>query len=166
MLLLTFLAATALGTDDGKIMAEDSWTGLTILEVGGSPAGAPQFLRVAAGDLDGDGRADEAYLKFLCADGSVTQAKLRGVQSPRDSASGMASGRRQHAPVKFVKEWGAATPQLRAMKVGYDVKKMEGARADAEGWWDVSLSSADGLCPAAETAAAQVVKSKSNITNN
>lgn len=34
------------------------------------------------------------------------------VQSPRDAASGMASGRRSHQPVRFVKEWGAATPQL------------------------------------------------------
>lgn len=35
-----------------------------------------------------------------------------GVKSPRDSASGQASGKRQHKPVTFVKEWGASTPQL------------------------------------------------------
>jgi len=34
------------------------------------------------------------------------------VSSPRDVASGQASGRRQHQPVVFVKEWGAASPQL------------------------------------------------------
>ena len=34
------------------------------------------------------------------------------VGSPRDAASGMATGRRTHQPVSFVKEWGAATPQL------------------------------------------------------
>ena len=34
------------------------------------------------------------------------------VSSPRDSASGMATGKRQHQPITFVKEWGAASPQL------------------------------------------------------
>ena len=34
------------------------------------------------------------------------------VASPRDSASGMASGKRVHQPVSFVKRWGPATPQL------------------------------------------------------
>lgn len=46
------------------------------------------------------------------------QDKLTGisfhyaVSSQRDIASGMASGKRQHKPVSFVKEWGAASPQL------------------------------------------------------
>lgn len=34
------------------------------------------------------------------------------VKSPRDAASGMASGKRSHQPVTFVKEWGASTPQF------------------------------------------------------
>ena len=34
------------------------------------------------------------------------------VAAPRDAASGMATGRRTHQPVAFVKEWGAATPQF------------------------------------------------------
>jgi type VI secretion system secreted protein Hcp len=34
------------------------------------------------------------------------------VASPRDVATGQASGKRQHQPVVFVKEWGAASPQL------------------------------------------------------
>ena len=34
------------------------------------------------------------------------------VTSPRDVATGQASGRRQHGPVTFVKAWGAASPQL------------------------------------------------------
>lgn len=32
--------------------------------------------------------------------------------APRDAATGQASGKRQHAPVTLVKEWGAASPQL------------------------------------------------------
>ena len=35
-----------------------------------------------------------------------------GIKSPRDIASGQASGKRQHYPVKFTKEWGAASPQF------------------------------------------------------
>ncbi len=34
------------------------------------------------------------------------------VKSPRDVATGQASGKRQHGPVSMVKEWGAASPQL------------------------------------------------------
>ena len=34
-----------------------------------------------------------------------------GLQSPRDVATGQASGKRQWAPVEIVKEWGAASPQ-------------------------------------------------------
>jgi len=34
------------------------------------------------------------------------------VGTPRESGSGMPTGRRTHQPVSFVKEWGAATPQL------------------------------------------------------
>jgi type VI secretion system secreted protein Hcp len=34
------------------------------------------------------------------------------VLSPRDPATGMATGKRQHKPVMITKEWGAASPQL------------------------------------------------------
>ena len=51
-------------------------------------------------------------------DGAVAAGKIKGlafhyeVASPRDAASGQASGKRQHSPVSFVKTWGAASPQL------------------------------------------------------
>jgi len=34
------------------------------------------------------------------------------IQSPRDVATGRASGKRQHGPIVVAKEWGPATPQL------------------------------------------------------
>lgn len=34
------------------------------------------------------------------------------ITSPRDSATGEASGKLQHTPITFVKKWGAASPQL------------------------------------------------------
>jgi type VI secretion system secreted protein Hcp len=46
------------------------------------------------------------------------QGKITGISfhysvlSTRDAATGMAGGKRSHQPVSFVKEWGAATPQL------------------------------------------------------
>ncbi|HWW23623.1 MAG TPA: type VI secretion system tube protein TssD [Edaphobacter sp.] len=35
-----------------------------------------------------------------------------GVIVPRDVATGQASGKRQHQPVVFTKEWGASSPQF------------------------------------------------------
>lgn len=34
------------------------------------------------------------------------------VASPRDVATGQASGKRIHSPITFTKQWGAASPQL------------------------------------------------------
>lgn len=34
------------------------------------------------------------------------------ITAPRDVASGRASGKRQHGPITFTKEWGAATPLI------------------------------------------------------
>lgn len=34
------------------------------------------------------------------------------ITSPRDIATGLPSGKRQHYPIKFIKEWGAASPQI------------------------------------------------------
>jgi hypothetical protein len=53
---------------------------------------------VTAGDVDGDGRADKT-------------AASDGVKSPRDAATGQASGKRQHAPVKVTKEVESSAPQ-------------------------------------------------------
>ncbi|HUM05999.1 MAG TPA: hypothetical protein VLT90_11110 [Terriglobales bacterium] len=53
---------------------------------------------VATGDVDADGTADKT-----AASGSV--------KSPRDAATGQASGKRQHEPVKVVKDTNSAAPQ-------------------------------------------------------
>jgi type VI secretion system Hcp family effector len=59
------------------------------------------------GQFKGEGIQDKRKDKFM----PVLSFNM-GVQSPRDIATGQASGKRQFAPVKFVKEWGAASPQL------------------------------------------------------
>lgn len=167
-ILALLLAAAAVGPNDGKIAAHDDWHAMTILGVGReSPTNAPYYLRVAAGDLNGDGRADEAYLKIVCADGVLKEAHYT-IKSPRDSASGMASGKRMHKPITITKEWGAATPQLMAVKPTYNIKEAKGARmtSDGGGWTALALANAEGLCPAAEAAAKQATKTRSNIQNN
>ena len=161
MLILALLATVAASPNDGKTMALDDWHQLTIYGVGGDPAG-PVYLQVHAGDLDADGVPDDAVLKLQCDRNQLRQAQY--LVSPRDSASGMPTGKRQHGSITIVKEWGAATPQLLQVKPTYDVKTMKGnERVAADGWTELSLANTDGLCGASKAA---IVKSKSNITNN
>jgi hypothetical protein len=156
--MLTFLLLAAAAP--GGTMAMDDWHALAITAVSGE-ANGPVYLRVQAGDLDGDGKADDAVLKLVCGDGKVTDASY--VIAPRDSASGMATGRRNYAPVKIVKEWTPVSDELQKMRPQYDVKAMKGNERLADGWTKLTLAKTDGLCPAAQ---ASIVKSKSNITNN
>ena len=166
MLLITLLALATLA-QDAKTMAADDWHEATIVSVGSpSPASPETYVVIQAGDLDGDGRPDDAYLKLACADGKLTQAWYQ-VKGPRDAASGMASGKRTHKPVTFVKEWGPSTPQLSAVKPTYDIKTIKGARtAGMDDWAPISLANTDGLCAAAGEAAKVITKTSSNIQNN
>jgi hypothetical protein len=161
MLIIALMAAAA--APDGRTLVMDDWHTVAITGVGGETNG-PLYLRVQAGDLDGDGLADDAVMKLVCAAGKLTSASY--IVAPRDAQSGMATGRRQYAPVKIVKEWGAASPELQKMRPQYDVKTLKGNERTADGWTSVTLSNTDGLCAASQSAAAAIVKSKSNITNN
>jgi hypothetical protein len=88
------------------------------------------------------------------------------VKSPRDSASGQASGKRMHKPITITKEWGPSTPLLNKVRPTYNVKSMEGGRVASDGWTPMTLANADGLCDAAAAAAGRAVKTRSNIQNN
>jgi hypothetical protein len=158
--MLTLFLLAAVAAPDGKTMAMDDWHQLAITGVAGESAG-PMYLRVQAGDLDGDGKADDAVMKLVCAAGKLTSASY--VVSPRDMATGQASGKRQHGSITIVKEWGAASPELSKIKPQYDIKTLKGNERTADGWTGVTLTNTDGLCGATQAA---VVKSKSNITNN
>jgi type VI secretion system secreted protein Hcp len=62
------------------------------------------------------------------------------VTSPRDVASGQASGKRQHKPVRIIKEWGAASPQLFQAVTSNEVLKsvlFEFIRTTPEGKEDI-----------------------------
>lgn len=141
---------------------------MTFKAVGLDPGGPIYIKAHSSGDMDGDGLADDVVIRMECAAGVMHTAQYQ-VTSPRDAASGQASGKRMHKPFTIVKEWGAATPQLMAMKASYDVKKVEGTGARAkttmvDDWNPVSLSNSEELCAAA--AAAKVTKTRSNIQNN
>ena len=128
----------------------------------------PIYLRAqSTGDLDGDGQPDTAVIRINC-DAGVVHAAQYQVISPRDSASGQATGKRMHKPFTIVKEWGAATPALMAMKTGYDVKKVEGTGARTmavDDWSAITLSDSEALCAEAATAV-RATKTRSNIQNN
>jgi hypothetical protein len=132
------------------------------------PAGPIYLDAVSSGDLDGDGLADAAIIRLVCAGGDLRSAEYN-VKGPRDAGSGMASGKRMHQPMTFIKEWAPATPRLMAIKPTYDVKKVEGSRAKPtreDSWTHLKLGNAGGLCPEAEAAAGTISKSRSNIQNN
>ncbi len=165
MLILALIAAVV-APASSKTMASDDWHTMKILSVGrDASARPPYYVRVQAGDLDGDGIADQADLKLVCADGVLKQS-FYTIVSPRDLASGQSSGKRMHKPMTLTMEWAAAGPQLSGIQPTYDVKKMEGARVGRTKWANILLRNADGLCASTEAAAAAIVKSKSNITNN
>ena len=142
---------------------------LTFKAVSRDATGGPIYLKAhSSGDLDGDGLPDEVVIRMDCSAGVMHTAQYQ-VISPRDAASGQASGKRMHKPFTIVKEWGAATPQLMAMKTSYDVKKVEGSGARAlsfeDSWSPITLSKSDDLCAAA-AAAKLVTKTSSNIQTN
>lgn len=68
------------------------------LQPGGGGGGAAQRgVQVAAGDLDGDGRAD------------VSATETTGGSQ---ASSGLPTGKRQHKPVTITKEWEKASPAV------------------------------------------------------
>jgi type VI secretion system secreted protein Hcp len=51
-------------------------------------------------------------------------AVSHAVQSPRDIATGQASGKRQHTPIRITKEWGAASSQLDRARATNEVLRL------------------------------------------
>jgi len=103
------------GQASGKTMASDDWHQQKAASTDGTPQVKPvsatstdanaktsgydvkkqTAARVAAGDVNGDG-VDEAT--------ASPAAGSSDVKSPRDSSTGMATGKRQHQPVLITKE--------------------------------------------------------------
>jgi hypothetical protein len=151
MLFALFLAAAAADA-----------SGLTFDKVAQPDPNGPIYLHASGGDLDGDGTVDDAVIQVGCTGDSPINTQF--IVSPRDAATGMASGKRMHKPMTVIKDWGAVTPELAAIKPTYDIKTIKGARVavDAEGWSPITLENTGGLCEAARKA----TKTRSNIQNN
>jgi hypothetical protein len=105
------VADQATGKPAGKT-AMDDWSAPAAAKTNGSNNGQPS-TRVAAADVNGDGKADLTATK---SSGTATvkpaaTTSTSSVQSPRDVASGQASGKRQHQPVTVRKEVDAPSPK-------------------------------------------------------
>lgn len=101
-------------TSGGKT-ASDDWTTSAAAKTNGSNNGQAA-THVATGDVNGDGRPDLTASK---SSGSATTkdaaaASNSSANSPKDTASGQTSGKRQHEPVTVKKEVDAATPKLKS----------------------------------------------------
>ena len=101
-------------TEKGGKTASDDWTTSAAAKTNGSNNGQAS-THVVTGDVNGDGRADLTATK---SSGTATTKNAAATSSssapsPRDAASGQASGKRQHQPVTVRKEVDAASPKLK-----------------------------------------------------
>lgn len=92
------------------------------------------------------GSMESGVVKFRCDGGVVSSAWL---YSPRDVATGQASGKRMHKPVTFVKEWGAVSPGM--SKGSWDLATGKGARSVGgvmamDDWTAITVAGLDQAC--------------------
>ncbi len=71
---------------------------------------AYEFYMTISGTTQGDFKGESTRTAHKAKAPCIAFAY--GVKSPRDMATGLAAGKRQHGPVVVTKELGASTPQL------------------------------------------------------
>ncbi len=84
--------------------------GQRTINAAAAPAHVTLFVKVIGkkqGTFKGDGLTSKAHLDQMLA-----SSFDYGLVSPRDLATGQASGKRQHKPVVITKEWGPSMPQF------------------------------------------------------
>ncbi len=84
--------------------------GQRTINAAAAPAHVTLFVKVVGskqGAFKGDGLTAKGH-----TDQMLATAFDYGLVSPRDLATGQASGRRQHRPVVITKEWGPSMPQF------------------------------------------------------
>src|SRR6202521_3097741 len=87
-----------------------SLAGQRTINAAAAPAHVTLYVKVVGkkqGTFKGDGLTSRAHLDQMLA-----SAFDYGLVSPRDLATGQASGKRQHKPVVITKEWGPSMPQF------------------------------------------------------
>ncbi len=107
-------------------------------------------------DSDGDGLNDSGWLRVAC-DGAAASAVYYTVKSPRDRATGQASGKRMHKPFIIIKEWGPSTPMFKTgggkvlgSTLSWDLVKGKTARVDYSGASDASAGEGAKAGPSTE----------------
>lgn len=118
---------------DGKTTATDDWHQTAAKTSGSSNAAVadvngdghadlaqtpgPKVVDVKAGDLNGDGRPDvNAKNSGHATEQNAIVTSESNVKSPRDIATGQASGKRQHKPLTVTKEVDKASPKVAPSK--------------------------------------------------
>ena len=144
---LTFLMASAALATGAAGPAGAAASGTIVLQATATFSDGTSADRlyavVSAADLDGDGVMDQGWLRVACNQGAMS-AVYYAVASPRDSASGMPTGKRQHGSVTITKEWGASTLSFGKTGAGggggavgstvsWDLVKGKGARSTGSG---------------------------------
>ena len=92
------------GKATGKT-ASDDWQAPAAKSI--DPKTTPGQSRVAAGDVNGDGKADVTAPKTqgqATLQNTAATSTSSDVKSPRDIATGQASGKRQHDPITPTKQ--------------------------------------------------------------
>jgi len=85
-------------------------SGQRTINAAAAPRGVTLYVKVVGkkqGTFKGDGLTARGHLDQMLA-----SAFDYGLVSPRDPASGQATGKRQHKPVVITKEWGPSMPQF------------------------------------------------------
>lgn len=121
-------------------------------------------LRVT-GDIDDDGVQDQRILSVQCDGSRLQRAVAWNVKSPRDAASGMASGKRVSGTADgSTNQWPLLTDRARALLPRLRIASIAGA---VQGPSPVVLSEPAAVCPALQQAATALINtSRSNIRNN
>jgi len=76
----------------GKATAHDDWQAPAAKTSNGAPASSSGQTRVAAGDVNGDGKADAAI-----------NNSHSNIKNSKDAATGQATGKRQHSDITITK---------------------------------------------------------------
>lgn len=162
------ILAVAAALCSTPVFAANAELGVEIKGLAPGPVPGMFHLRVM-GDVDGDGVADERVLRVQCDGSRLLAAALHdNVKSPRDTASGMASGKQAHgngtASVDGSTNQWPTLPRLASPVLTPRMRISSVARTAHAGWSAVELSEPTAVCPALQQAAAAIINtSRSNI---
>ncbi len=99
--------------------------------------GTTRYVRIATGDVDGDGVSDDGVIKLVCSGGSISSASI---YAPRDMATGQASGKRMHKPFVFTKELDVSSKDATPLKGTYDLKSGTKRGTPGTASWDLATN--------------------------